>query len=154
MSNINNQFLAELNRIDGGKITKDKRPAFHDLLDKARYNFIQTGKDQIDKIRAGEGELNKFGNRCTSWTEQTAKGYKVTFKSGTTVLEIVPGKTYFYVPDVDAACELIAKCIIAAEGKLLDEMLVSAPKPQKVRTASAYVEQVKQSMATSDGGAS
>ncbi|KPF48331.1 hypothetical protein IP87_02915 [beta proteobacterium AAP121] len=144
--------MAELSSIEGGTLTKDKRPTFHDLLDKARYNFIQTGKGQIDKIRAGEGNLNKFGNLCTAWTEKVSKGYRVTFKSGASALEIVPGKTYFYVPDADAACELIAKCIIAAEGNMLDDMLVTTPKPQKVRTATAYVEEVRQSWGPSNGG--
>lgn len=139
-----NRFLAELNTIDGGKVNKEKRPDFHDLLDKARYNFISTGKDQIDKIRAGEGTLNKYGNRCTAWTEKTPHGYKVTFKSGSKTLELVPGKTYFNQPDAEAACELIAKCIIAAENKALDDKLMVQPKPEKVRTASAFVEQVKQ----------
>jgi len=144
------RFLSELNTLKGGTNKTTKRPSFTELLDKARFDFIQTGKAQIDKIKAGEGTLNKYGNLQNAWSERTAHGYKVSFKSGGKTLELLKGKTYFYVPDADTACELIAKCVIAAENHELDDKLVNKQAEKAEKPAAAFIAKVKQEWDTAE----
>lgn len=136
-------FFDELNTLEGDKKVKKLNEVFESELDEARYNFIQDAKKQIDALQNKSGRLNKYGCEVNAWTEQQRDTrWKTVFKSGTTVLELIDGKTHFFVPTREEACKLIAHAAVCAEKRLFDKYLVVEKKAKKQSKADALVRQV------------
>jgi len=137
-------FLNELNATEGSTVKKKKRIVFETAIDEARYIFVADSMKQIDALQNMSGRQDKRGAYNTAWTQLDRDGsVKVTFKSGTKVLELVEGKTYFVCQSVDAACQLIAKAAIAAERGEMDAYLSISKKQKKPSTAGDLIDKLK-----------
>jgi hypothetical protein len=148
-TNTGFDFFAELTDFEGGTDVKHKavKPTFESLLDEARFKFIATAKKQIDLILNGSDKRNKYGHEIGAWYEKQKDGrYKVTFKSDSTVLELVPNKTYFLLADAELACQFIAKAIVTAEAHGFDKHLDIKPVSKPPKHADSLISNLKQKL--------
>lgn len=127
---MNFDFQKELEGLEGGKVVKGFKPTFEHYIDGARFSFDTQGKKQIGLIQSGAAKGN--------WFEKGADGrYKITLKNGINALELKKGKTFWFLPSAEAACEFIAKAVVAAEAGEFDAYLTATRRAKKAETDKA-----------------
>ena len=112
-----------------GRTKQAKGYAPKPYLERSADNFAKSAAVAIDFINGGTDK--------SSWATRNGKGFDVTFKNGSKVMELIAGKHVFAVKTKAEAIALIESSIEAAKAGKFDEQFEATKKAEKGTKAAA-----------------